>query len=768
MAEKKENGLKKRLLSTFKVEAKDLLNVMTSGLVRLEKSPSANVQIEILEVIYRGTHSLKGAARAVNMANIETICQSLENIFSIWKEEGRVNLSKNVFDALYSSVDIINKIILSTEEDQSAVDENQISKILEELSGIEIIEKGGEIQEGGKERAGLGQDETVSRAKSTAQPLAPASDTVRISTGKLGSMLLEVEEMLSAKMVSSQNLSSLIDINGMVDLLKAECKKVCIDMPKVKGTGEGRNGRGEKVLDISHVLKMQEFLDLTKTQIKIIEGKISSLTKSSKKFNKSLDRMVDDLLSDMKDAMLLPFFTILEVFPLLVRNISHQIGKEVELVLKGEWVEIDRRVLEDIKTPLIHIVRNCIDHGIEKPDVRLKNNKKQQGTITVAISYMSGDKVEILVSDDGAGIDIETVKGTAVKNGIISQIEADGMNEDEALSLIFKSGFSTSPIITDVSGRGLGLAIVREMIEKLNGFINVETKINDGTKFRIILPITVATFRGVVVRTAVQTFILPSSNVECVARVKNDEIKTVENRETITLNDKPLSFVWLNSVLGIPHKKEKRDNLSLTSVLVLNIGESRIAFGVDGILGEEEVMSKRLGRQLQSVRNISGAALLGSGKPVPILNIPDLMRTAVKAEVLPKMPFVEEEIEGIEKKSILVVEDSITSRILLKNILESAGYDVRTAVDGIDAITILKTEDFDLVVSDIEMPRMDGFDLTSKIRSDKKLAELPVVLVTALEKREDKERGIDVGADAYIAKSDFVQSNLIEVVRRLI
>src|SRR3989338_5635305 len=583
MAEKKENSLKKRLLSTFKVEAKDLLNVMTSGLVRLEKSPSANVQIEILEAIYRGTHSLKGAARAVNMADIETICQSLENIFSVWKEVGRV--------------------------------------------------------------------------KSTAQPLAPASDTVRISTGKLGSMLLEVEEMLSAKMISSQNLSSLIDINGMVDLLKIECKKVCIDVPKVKGTGEGKNGRGEKVLDKSHILKMQEFLGWTQTQIKIIEGKMMSLTKSSKKFNKSLDRMVDDLLSDMKDAMLLPFFTILEVFPLLVRNISHEIGKEVELVLKGEWVEIDRRVLEEIKNPLMHIVRNCIDHGIEKPEIRLKNNKKRQGTITIAISYMSGDKVELLVSDDGAGIDVEMVKGTAVKNGLLSQIEADSMNEDEALSLIFKSGFSTSPIITDVSGRGLGLAIVREMIEKLNGLISVETKINAGTKFRIILPITVATFRGVVVRTAGQTFILPSSNVECVARVKNDDIKTVENRETITLNDKPLSFVWLNNVLGIPHKKEKRDNLLFTSVLVLNIGESRIAFGVDGILCEEEVMSKRLCRQLQSVRNISGAALLASGKPVPILNIPDLMRSAVKAEVLPKMPSIEEGIEGLEKKSILRSEE---------------------------------------------------------------------------------------------------------------
>jgi two-component system chemotaxis sensor kinase CheA len=749
MAEKKENGLRRRLLSTFKVEARDLLNILTSGLVRLEKSPSANIQAEIVEIIYRGTHSLKGAARAVNVADIETICQSLEDIFSEWKESGRADLSKETFDAVFSTVDVINKIILSTEEGQAPVDKGKIAKVLEELSVIKTTEK----------EHGLEGETEKELQKPVHLPTVPASETVRISTAKLGSMLLEAEEMLSAKIISSQHLTSLRDINSEFELLKKECRKVYLDLPKVAAGKAERRG----------MEKVEEFLALTQTHIKILEGKISSLARSSAQFNKSLDMMVDNLLSDMKNTMLLPFFTIMEGFPLLVRNISHEMGKEVDLILKGEWVEIDRRVLDEIKTPLMHIVRNCIDHGIEKPETRLKKNKKRRGNITIAISYLSGDKIEILISDDGEGIDVEKVKGTALKNGLISQTEADGMAEAEALSLIFKSGFSTSPIITDVSGRGLGLAIVREIIERLNGVVSVETVHDSGSKFKIILPITVATFRGIVVRASGHTFILPSANVECVLRVKNEEIKTVENRETIAFNERPVSFVWLNSVLGFPHKREKRDNLSYTSVLILGGGENRMAFGVDGILGEEEVMSKGLGRQLKSVQNISGAAVLGSGRPVPILNIPDLMRAAVKASVSPRLPSIEEEVEEeLKKKSILVVEDSITSRILLKNILESAGYDVRTAVDGIDAITMLKTEDYDMVVSDVEMPRMDGFDLTSKIRSDKRLAELPVVLVTALEKREDKERGIDVGADAYIVKSSFDQSNLLEAVRRLI
>ena len=392
-----------------------------------------------------------------------------------------------------------------------------------------------------------------------------------------------------------------------------------------------------------------------------------------------------------------------------------------------------------MKDPLIHLVRNSIGHGIE-----------------------------ILVSDDGAGIDVSKVKEAAVKERILSQMEADNLTEREALYLIFHSGISTSPMITDISGRGLGLAIVQEKVENLGGSISVKTAPYTGTTFRILLPLTVATFRGISVLVSDRVFLIPTTNVEKTIKIKNDEIKTVENRETITVNNRPVSFARLGRILELPYKKKKDEQTDSTTVLLLSVSGKRIAFGIDKILDEQEILVKNLGRQLARVRNIAGAAIMGTGKPVPILNVPDLIRSAVKAAGAPAMPAVAAEKAEAKRKSVLVVEDSITSRILLKNILESAGYDVKTAVDGIDAITTLKTEHFDLVVSDIEMPRMNGFDLTSKIRSDKKLAELPVVLVTALEAREDRERGIDVGANAYIVKSSFNQSNLLEVVRRLI
>ncbi|CAG1770242.1 partial two-component system, chemotaxis family, sensor kinase CheA, partial [uncultured bacterium] len=360
-----------------------------------------------------------------------------------------------------------------------------------------------------------------------------------------------------------------------------------------------------------------------------------------------------------------------------------------------------------------------------------------------------------------SGIDADRVRAAAVKNNIISPETAKAIGADEALSLIFFSGLSTSPIITDISGRGLGLAIVREKIEGLGGSVSVSTS-DEGTVFSMLLPLTVATFRGVLVGAAGQKFIVATAGVDRTLRVKKDQLGMSENRETVTIGGEPFSFAWLAPVLGLQQRPPEGGQIP---VLLLSAGPRRIAFGVDEIFGEEDVLVKGLGPQLRKVRNISGAAVLGTGKPVPILNVPDLLRSAVKAGG--SLPARAVPPAGAKKRSVLVAEDSITSRMLLKNILETAGYDVMTAVDGVDAWTLLKTERFDILVSDVEMPRMSGFDLTSRVRADKALAEMPVVLVTALETREDRERGIEAGANAYMIKSSFNQNNLLEIIKRL-
>ena len=350
---------------------------------------------------------------------------------------------------------------------------------------------------------------------------------------------------------------------------------------------------------------------------------------------------------------------------------------------------------------------------------------------------------------------------------MITRKEAKNLKDQEAMPLIFRSGITTSPMITEISGRGLGLAIVQEKAEQLGGALSVETHPGKGSTFRILLPVTMATFKGILVKVTDIFFVVPTSHVERVLRVKKEEVKTVKNNTTIPLNGKTLSLVELGDVLELPNKDHKEEEGEHITVLVLGVDENQIAFKIDEVLTEQEVLVKSMGKQLSRVRNIAGATVLGSGEVVPILNAQDLLKSAVRVKSSSVTTSVSEKEVDAQRKSILVVEDSITSRMLIKNILESSGYFVKTASDGLDGYNTLKAEDFDLVVSDVEMPNMNGFELTAKIRGDKTIAQIPVILCTSLESREDKERGVDVGANAYIVKSRFDQSNLLEVVKRL-
>jgi two-component system chemotaxis sensor kinase CheA len=510
-------------------------------------------------------------------------------------------------------------------------------------------------------------------------------------------------------------------------------------------------------------MKVSGFLDRHESTLNSVKQKLVALGKRLEYDRRGFERRVDDLVEDMKRVSMLPFSTLLESFPRIVRDLSRDCGKDVELTIVGGEIETDRVILEEMKDPLLHLVRNCVDHGIETPKRREAGGKPPRATIRIAIVPKSADKVEIVVSDDGAGIDVPRVRAAALKLGLVSEEDAKKMDQQQTAELVFKSGLSTSPMITEVSGRGLGLAIVREKVEKVGGMVSVETQPETGTTFRFILPLTLARFRGVLVRVGESLFVLPTRHVQNVLRVSRDEIKSAENRETIQIDGRAASAVRLGDVLEITQRNTGTDRDGKVPVLVLVWAGEQIGFLVDEILNEQEVLVKSLGKQLPRVRNIVGATVLGTGKVLPVLNVADLMQSAVKMEPATAARGKEE-----AHKSILVAEDSITSRTLLKNILEFAGYNVKTAIDGAEALTVLATEAFDLVVSDVEMPRMSGFDLTARIRADKRLAQLPVVLVTALDSREDRERGVDVGASAYIVKSSFDQGNLLEVVRRLI
>ncbi len=775
--DKQDAEFLKRLLATFQIEADEHLKNMSAGLLELEKSPAGGRQLEVLEMVFREAHSLKGAARAVNLAPIETVCQSLESLLAALKRR-EISLSPGLLDTLHQGVDGLGELLASARaeaSDRTSSPVPELVRALDETLKQALSATGPEHREEGGSRArdrepGPPSQEDAQRPTSWAEKRYGAAETVRIATSKLDPLVRQAEELVSVKLVLAQRAEELGQVGRGLTGWEKQWTKIQPDMRSVRrALADSGDGNGSEKKN-GRLARLVEFLEWNHTHWKSLESKIAMLEKAAERDHRSVGRTVDDLLDGMRTVAMLPFSALLEVFPKLVRDLSRQRGKEAELVIRGGEVEIDRRILETMKDPLIHLVRNCIDHGIEAPLERKTRHKPPHGTITLSTAPQNGNKAEIVVCDDGAGIDLKKVRAVAVKLGMVSAEEAEKLPDPAVISLIFQSGVSTSPIITDVSGRGLGLAIVREKVEELRGTLSVTTERGVGTTFRMVLPLTLATFRGLLVRVGERLFVLPAANVEKVVGVRREEIKTVENRETVPFGGRAISLVRLGEVLGLPRKGPPAAPTDLGCVVILDWSSKRIGFLVDEVLNVQEVLVKSLGKQLRRVRNVSGATVLGNGRVVPILNAPDLMQSAVERDAAAARPAAEgpPEREARKKKSILVAEDSITARTLLRNILDAAGYEVTTAVDGVDAFTKLREGQFDLVVSDVDMPRMSGFGLAAKIRSDTKLAETPVVLVTALESREDRERGIDAGANAYIVKSSFDQSNLLQVLQRLL
>jgi len=762
--DKKDSEFLKRLRATFRVEAEEHCRAISSGLIELEKTPAAERRAELIETVFREAHSLKGAARSVNMRDIESLCQPLEGAFAALKSR-EVSLSPALFDLFHRAVDNIAELVAAANGERTLRDRTRARELIRQLG--EVAQ---DAAPAGKpeEAASVGEaipieitpappprrEETTPQGPPERETPLPV-ETVRIPTAKLDPLLLQAEELIQANMAAGQRFIELRDLNRELVSWKAESTK----------WKDRQSTRAEPALS--------EIPELHEARLNALQTRVAAVAETAKQDQRAIRRLVDDHLEAMKQVLMLPVATLVEVFPKLVRDLARDQGKEADLVVHGAEIEIDKRILEELKDPLIHLIRNCVDHGIQKPEERARRNKPPRGTIMLGFGARNGRQVEILVSDDGTGIDVDQVRAAAIKVGVLLPEAAGKLDPQEVLPLVFQSGITTSPIITDISGRGLGLAIVREKAEKLGGEVSVDSRRDIGTTIRLILPLTLATFRGVLVRAGGQVFVLPTINVERVLRVSPGEIKTVENRETLQVNGDILSAVRLGDALGLPLRNNGSSGIGIPAassnhipVVVLASADRRIAFLVDEVLDEHQVLVKGLGRQLKRVRNIAGATVLGTGQVVPILNVPDLMKSAVRTAGAVRAAASE---KGPAKTgNILVVEDSITSRALIKNILETAGYRVATAVDGIDAFTQVRSGEFDLVVSDVDMPRMSGFELTARIRADRKLGELPVVLVTALESREDRERGIEVGANAYIVKSSFDQSNLLEVIRRLI
>lgn len=708
-----------QLRATFRLEAEEHLHVISNGLLQLEREGALPQRKEVVENVFRAAHSLKGAARAVEFRDVESACQALEETFAAWKR-GESEPTSVLLDQAHSRVTRLAALVGSPGYETTTPQWTVFPPESAPAVAVSRVQTDAPVLTGG------GPEHIA----------AASASTVRVSVDALDARLLEAEEMLAVKLGAGQRVSDLRDLALRLQAWRSEIgASPASDVP-----------------DKLHAL----------------ERKVASLVHAAEQERAAVVKQVDQLVANSKRLLLMPFSTLAAPMAKVVRDLCREQGKQADLRVEGEDIVLDKRILDTLKDPLIHLLRNCVDHGIEAPGERMRCGKPARAQIRLALQQLPGSKVRITLTDDGAGIDTAKVKASAVKHGAIAASDAAALTEAQAQSLIFRSGVSTSPMITDLSGRGLGLAIVKEKALRLGGDVSVESRTAFGTTFRIVVPAMRATFRGVLVQAAGRMLVLPTTQVDRAMLARADALVNVEGRDTITLGDRVLPVVRMAHVLEMEEAPSGATSAGGTSLVVVGSEFERIAFVVDQVIDEQEFLVKPLQAPLVRVRNVEAATVLPSGGIAFILHLGDLLLSARRAPAALTRAKDMRAAAPAPKPAILVAEDSITSRMLIKSILETAGYRVTTALDGMDAFNRLRSDAFDLVVSDIEMPRLNGFDLTARIRADRKLADLPVVLVTALETREDRERGVDVGANAYIVKSSFDQTTLVDAVRRLI
>lgn len=719
MANRKDD-IKARLLATFQVEAQEHLQVITANLLALDQCLPDEQAREVIEATFREVHTLKGAARSVSEMNVEKLCQAWESLLSKITH-GRLACSRPLLDLFRETGDVVARL-LAGDTDPASVTE--LAGRLEQTAGTPLVEAKASPSDPSPRATGPSQPTTIA-------PSPP--DTVRLDIARLDTLLFQAEELLSPKLAAEERVQ---EAKALFDAL-------------------------------THAHAATP--DPQKT-IRAVEVQARELVGHLVRDQRTIAGTVDNVLDELRQLRMMPASSVLDVFQGMVRDLAKTHGKDVGWAVRGGDLKVDRKVLEAIKDPLIHLVRNAMDHGIEPTTARTQTGKPPRGQITVTIASLESGRIEICVEDDGRGIVPADVRAAAIRARLLTAEAADALTDEQALDLIYRSGFSTSPLITDVSGHGLGMAIVKERVERLGGQVALETRPGRGTTVRMTLPASITTFFGLLVRSGGQLFLLPIEAVVRVIRITPEEVEQFEGQDVVRWHGHPLPVARLSGLLGLPQADDPPRSGGKQTCVLIRSGEEKVGLLLDEILGDQEALVKELRPPLVRVRNVAAAGLLGTGQAVLILRPSDLitsLRTSPRRPTVGTAPTAVP-VQAQRQRLILVVDDSITTRTMEQNLLEASGYGVQVAVDGVDAWTSLKSEEFDLVLSDVDMPRMDGFELTARIRADRKLADLPVVLVTALESREDKERGIEVGANAYIIKSSFDQSNLLEIIRRLI
>ena len=768
------------ILEDFLVEAFELIEQLDQNLVELEARPE---DLELLNSIFRVAHTIKGSSSFLNFDVLTHLTHHMEDVLNKARH-GELKLTHHVMDVVLESIDLMKALLHAIRDhgnDTSiGIDITNICARLDEISSGNSAPKAAVkpkeapkvevaapvIEDDNKDYSKLSDEEVEEEIERLLKMRKEEDKKRREASGpavtpapkaSVESVLDDEDEVKEEPIKASPRRVEAAAANTTPAKKEAASSMEQTIRVEVKRLDHLMNLIGELVLGKNRLLKIYDDVE------ERYEGE---------KFHVELNQVVSSIslvATDLHIAVMitrmLPIAKVFNKFPRMVRDLSRELGKQIELEISGEETELDKSIVEEIGDPLVHIIRNSCDHGIENAQTRLSRGKPEMGTIKLK-AYNEGNHIVIEIADDGNGLDADILRSKAIEKGMISEREADSMSDKEAFALIFKPSLSTAKVVTNVSGRGVGMDVVKTNIEKLNGIIDVDSELGHGTVIKLKIPLTLAIIQALLVGAQEEYYAIPLASVLETVRIPLDEIYTIEGKNVLRLRDEVLSLVRLSDIFGVKQVYEGGEH---TYVVVIGLAESKLGVVVDTLVGQEEIVIKSLGDYLQGIDGIAGATIRGDGRVTLIIDVAALMNLA-KGITVDIRASAETAVKVKSSPSdyvVLAVDDSAMDRNIMKKSMEPIGVKVIEASNGQEALNMLKSAEYsiDAVLIDIEMPRMDGYTLAGEIRKYSKYKNLPLIAVTSRTSKSDRLRGVESGMSEYITKP-YSPEYLESVVRK--
>lgn len=759
------------ILEDFLVEAFELIDQIDQDLVELESNPE---DLELLNRIFRVAHTVKGSSSFLNFDVLTKLTHHMEDVLNKARR-AELSITPDVMDVVLESIDMMKALLHGIKDYGNDVD---VGIDIEDICNRLIA-----ISEGDEIPTTPSESKAKEETKEEVKEEAKQEDEVDVSKLSDDEVEAEIERLLKARKeedrkrkeakkqeepaATSKQASTPKDLAPKAPAPRANQDST----PAKKGAGAVEQTIRVEVKRLDDLMNLIGELVLGKNRLIKIYDDVEERYEGEQ-FLEELNQVVSSIsivTTDLQIAVMktrmLPIAKVFNKFPRMVRDLSRELGKAIELEISGEETELDKSIVEEIGDPLVHIIRNSCDHGVEDPEAREMANKPEKGLIELK-AYNEGNHIVIEITDDGKGLDADTLRVKALEKGMISEREADAMSDKEAYGLIFKPGFSMAKQVTNVSGRGVGMDVVRTNIEKLNGIIDVDSEFGKGTVIKLKIPLTLAIIQSLLVGAQEEYYAIPLASVLETVRVPVDDIYTIDGKNVLRLRDEVLSLVRLSDVFGVKQVFEGGDT---TYVVIIGLAESKLGVIVDTLVGQEEIVIKSMGEYLQGIEGIAGATIRGDGRVTLIIDVAALMEMAKEIKVDIKASIN----DGTSSKTkpsdykVLVVDDSKMDRNIMMKSMEPLGVTPIEATNGVEALNIMKSgeHNIDAVLIDIEMPRMDGYTLAGEIRKYSKYKNLPLIAVTSRTSKSDRLRGVEVGMTEYITKP-YSPEYLESVVRK--